>query len=520
MYSKMICGTLSGLSAEKISVESDVSFGFPVFHIVGLADTAIKESKERVRSAIVNTGFSFPQERVIVNLSPADIKKEGTHFDLPIALGILSAGQKIRMRKAWTEQNCAFLGELALDGSLVRIRGMLPLLVDLRDAGIKNFFIPWQNLKEAEIVSDITLLPARHLREVVEHVSGESRIAARIGGKRCDIKYSVPMKEEKPDFSEVIGQENAKRALQISASAMHNILMVGSPGCGKSMLARRLSGILPPLTYGEMLELTKIYSICGLIDEDQPLITERPFRTPDTKITPAALVGGGNRPKPGEVTLAHLGVLFLDELPEFSRVSLEALRGPMEDETASISRTGGKLLFPAKFLTVAAMNPCPCGYAGDPARECTCTPYQISRYQSKLSGPFLDRIDLFVHINSQISGNFGKEERDRTSDRRSLSTAELRRGVLQAREAQNRRFERDDIFYNSQMQQRHIKKYCILSQTCEQLLNEACRALKLSFRGYCRILRVARTIADIEGSENIEEKHLAEAITYKERKLG
>ena len=266
MYSRIICGTLSGLSAEKISVESDVAFGFPAFHIVGLADTAIKESKERVRSAIVNTGFSFPQERVIVNLSPADIKKEGTHFDLPIALGILSAGQKIRIRKEWKGSDCAFLGELALDGSLVRIRGMLPLLVDLRAAGVKKFIIPSQNLKEAEIVSDITLLPAKHLREVAEHVSGGRQIASKEGGKNDSSVNSVLSGAGGVDFSEVIGQENAKRALQISASAMHNILMVGSPGCGKSMLARRLPGILPPLTYGEMIELTKIYSVCGMID--------------------------------------------------------------------------------------------------------------------------------------------------------------------------------------------------------------------------------------------------------------
>ena len=518
MYSRIICGTLSGLSAEKISVESDVAFGFPAFHIVGLADTAIKESKERVRSAIVNTGFSFPQERVIVNLSPADIKKEGTHFDLPIALGILSAGQNIRMQRAWRGPDCAFLGELALDGSLVRIRGMLPLLVDLRAAGVKTFFIPSQNLKEAEIVSDITLLPAKHLREVAEHVSGGRQIVPKAGGKNDRRVNHALSGAGGVDFSEVIGQENAKRALQISASAMHNILMVGSPGCGKSMLARRLPGILPPLTYGEMIELTKIYSICGLIDEEQPLITARPFRTPDTKITPAALVGGGARPKPGEATLAHLGVLFLDELPEFSRAGLEALRGPMEDEEIAISRMGGKLLFPAKFLTVAAMNPCPCGYLGDPVRECTCTPYQISRYQSKLSGPFLDRIDLFVHVNSQIPDDFRKTAERRTSGGGALSTEELREGVLRAREAQDKRFEKEDIFYNSQMQQRHIKKYCVLSQTCENLLNEAYRVMKLSLRGCYRILRVARTIADVDGAENIEEKHLAEAITYKERK--
>ena len=514
----MICGTLSGLSAEKISVESDVSFGFPTFHIVGLADTAIKESKERVRSAIVNTGFSFPQERVIVNLSPADIKKEGTHFDLPIALGILTAGQKIRMKRAWKDEECAFLGELALDGSLVRIRGMLPLLVDLRAAGVKNFFIPSQNLKEAEVVSDITIFPAKHLRDVTEHISGGRQIEAKIGGEYYSAGDFLSNSAEAADFSEVMGQENAKRALQISAAAMHNILMVGSPGCGKSMLARRLLGILPPLCYEEMIELTKIYSVCGLTDEQHPLINARPFRAPDTKISPAALVGGGIKPKPGEVTLAHLGVLFLDELPEFSRISIEALRGPMEDEAVAVSRSGGKLLFPAKFLTVAAMNPCPCGYAGDPRRECTCTPYQISRYRSKLSGPFLDRIDLFVYVNSVIYDGFEIEAEDQARHERVLSTSDLRRGVLRARKAQDRRFKKEDIFYNSQMQQRHIKKYCALSREGERLLNEAYRVMKLSIRGCCRILRVARTIADIEGAENIEERHLAEAITYKEQK--
>lgn len=511
MYSKLICGTLSGLSAEKVFVESDVACGFPSFYIVGLADAAIKESKERVRAAVSNSGFPFPQERVTVNLSPADRKKEGTHFDLPVALSILSAGGKLRFKKEWMRENWACLGELTLDGRLVRIRGLLPMLIDLKAEGIEKLILPEENLEEALAVSGIILYPAKNLREAADHLCGSRTIAERRGdGEAYLRRRRAAGKEDKTekDFSEVLGQETAKRAMQISASAMHNILMIGSPGTGKSMLAQRLPGILPPLSYDEMIELTKIYSISGLLDVRQPLMTSRPFRCPDTKVTPAALAGGGKKPMPGEVSLAHLGVLFLDETPEFSRESLETLRGPMETETVTISRTGGRYIFPAKFLTAAAMNPCPCGYAFDPSRECTCTESQIRHYWARLSGPFLDRIDLFIHVNSPVGRILPGEKSE-------ISSEQLKKGVLRARRAQKERFRTEKIRYNSQMSSRHLEKYCRLDRESERLLEEAYEKLRMSSRSCSRVLRVARTIADIEDSEEIRFRHLAEAITYK-----
>lgn len=505
-------GTLSGLRGKAVTVEANVTFGFPVFHIVGLADTAIKESKERVRAAIINAGADFPQERVIVNLSPADIRKEGTHFDLPLAVSVLTAGGRICEKKRAEGRKSAFFGELALDGSVVPVRGILPLLIDLSASGIKDFFIPARNVREASLVPGIRLLPVSTLREVLNHLAGTRLIRPVDTGTRRR-ETAVPENgAADPDYSDVEGQEEAKRALQISAAAMHNILLTGPPGSGKSMLVRRLPGILPPMSWEETVEVTKIYSICGMLDEENPLIRKRPFRAPDTRITPAALVGGGRNPKPGEVSLAHLGVLFLDELPEYQRRSLEALRLPMEEENAAVVRTGGKVIFPSKFLTAAAMNPCPCGYMGDDRRECTCTQYEISRYRAKLSGPFLDRIDLFVPVcrpeNISFFGGKGSGA--------GLSTAQLKEGVMRARSAQKKRFEGEHISYNSQMNPGHLRKFCRLGEASEALLAEAARNLSLSMRSCHRILRTARTIADLEGKDRIEEQHIAEAIRYKE----
>ena len=514
IYSRTISGTLSGLNGKRVAVEANVTFGFPVFHIVGLADTAIKESKERVQAAISNAGADFPRERVTVNLSPADIRKEGTHFDLPVAVSILQAGGRTGKKRCQELEKCAFFGELALDGSVVPVRGILPLLIDLSACGIKSFFIPSGNLKEASIVSGIRLLPVSTLRQVLDHLAGIRRIPQI----RTEEKRKAEAEKEavqSPDYADVKGQEEAKRALQISAAAMHNVLLTGPPGSGKSMLVRRLPGILPPMTYEEMLEVTKIYSICGMLDEEEPMIRRRPFRAPDTRVTPAALTGGGTRPKPGEVSLAHLGVLFLDELTEYPRKSLESLRGPMEDETAAVVRSGGKVVFPAKFLTAAAMNPCPCGYAGDTKRECTCTPYEIARYRSKLSGPFLDRIDLFVTVRRPekvpLFGGCAEEN--------CLSSAQLLEGVMLARGMQKNRFRTESVSYNSQMTADHLRRFCRLGEASENLLQEAAGRLHLSVRSCHRILRTARTIADLDGKDRIGELHIAEAIRYKEHGL-
>ncbi len=511
IYSRTISGTLSGLNAETVTVEANVTFGFPVFHIVGLADTAIKESKERVRAAIINAGANFPQERVIVNLSPADIRKEGTHFDLPLAVSILTAAGRNCGKIPGEGEKCAYFGELALDGSVVPVKGILPLLIDLSASGIQTFFIPAGNLKEASIVPGIRLLPVSALRELLDHFAGTRMIRPVETGRCRKADIAGTGGTYGTDYADVEGQEEAKRALQISAAGLHNVLLVGPPGSGKSMLIRRLPGILPPMTWEETVEVTKIYSICGMLDAENPLMTERPFRAPDMRITPASLVGGGMRPKPGEISLAHLGVLFLDELPEYSRQCLEALRVPMEEEAAVVVRTGGKVIFPAKFLTAAAMNPCPCGYLGDDRRECTCTQYEIARYRARLSGPFLDRIDLFVPVRRPDRISFFEDDGNRTG----MSTAQLREGVIRARSAQERRFDREPISYNSQMTPGQLKKFCRLSEASEKLLAEAVRSLALSVRSGHRILRTARTIADLEGKDRIEERHIAEAIRYK-----
>ncbi len=500
MYSKVKSSTLCGLDAVEVTVESDVAFGLPSLNIVGLPDTAIRESKERVRTAIANSGFSFPDKRVTVNLSPADVRKVGTHFDLPIAVCILESSTR-------TENDAcayAFLGELTLDGRIDPVKGILPMLTGLRDCGVERIVIPAGNKAEATLIDGMDIYPAETLRDVIEFIRGEKDLKC-VNFERS--AFTAP-DEDGPDFADVAGQESAKRALQAAAAGMHNVLMVGAPGAGKTMLARRLPSIMPPMTYEEQLEVTKIHSVFGDMPAGRALALTRPFRAPDHTVSPAALIGGGRPVKAGEATLAHLGILFLDELPEFSRSAIESLRKPMEDEQCAVSRVSGKVIFPSKFLTVCAMNPCPCGFYGDSRNECTCAPGDVTRYRAKLSGPFLDRIDMTVNLQVPDID----EVKNRSEG---ASSSDLRADVERACEIQKRRFRDEAISFNSQMKPEHIKKYCKLDAPAEKLMNDAYNRLKLSIRSYDRILRVSRTLADLEDSKDIQMCHVAEAISYK-----
>ena len=500
MYSRIRSAALNGIDAEEIIVETDLARGFPSFSIVGLPDTAIRESKERVRAALVNSGYRFPDGRVTVNLSPAGVRKVGTHFDLPIALCILiSSGMVV-----WRDRlECAFIGELTLNGSIKRVRGLLPMITGLSEKGVRSFVIPEENRSEGELTSGVDVFCAGNLDEAVQFICSGSPLK-----KAESVSFQMWNGEQIDDFSDVAGQEQAKRALQIAAAGMHNLLMSGSPGSGKTMLARRLPGIMPPLSYEESLEVTKIYSIDGLLNEERPMISRRPFRAPDHTISPTALIGGGVRVKAGEVSLAHNGVLFLDELPEFSRNALESLRKPMEDEKVTISRLSGSVTLPSCFLAIAAMNPCPCGYYGDPSHPCTCSESQIRRYRSRLSGPLLDRMDLYVTVSVP-------KYEDIYSHHGGISTADLAEPVLRARKIQDLRYQKEPIRYNSQMRAEQIRKYCQLNKETEELFRSAFKTKKLSVRSYDRILKVARTIADLEGREQISLSDAAEAVQYK-----
>ena len=437
MYAQVKSGSLYGLQGEMVLVEADLSAGLPALTIVGLPDISVKESRERIRSAILNSGYRFPSKRITINLVPAGNKKEGTHFDLPIAIGIMSAAG---MLEDGFFSDYAFLGELSLDGKIHGITGALPLVMSLRNQGIRKIVLPRSNVAEAAIIKDVDLYPVSHLIEVVDFLNGENLL-------KPYTKTLAMNKEEKPlteDFSEVTGQESAKRALQLSAAGVHNLLMIGPPGAGKTMMARRMPGILPEMTYEERLEATKIYSIAGLLSAQMPMITESPFRAPHHTISATALIGGGSYPKPGEVSLAHFGVLFLDELPEFSRKVLELLRQPMETEEVIISRVRGKATFPAKNLVLAAMNPCPCGFSwSDTGHRCTCTQNQIQGYLSKLSGPLLDRIDIHIEILPVKYDAFLMDEPGQSAPRK--SSAAMKKEVEQARIIQAERYEGERI---------------------------------------------------------------------------
>lgn len=514
MYSQVKSGSLCGLTSEQVLVETDLSPGLPVFNVVGLPDASVRESKERIRAAIINSGYRFPAKRITINLAPAGTRKEGTHFDLPIALGVMISIGYIKKEKTI---NFAFLGELSLDGSINRINGALPLVIGLRNQGIQKIVLPEANAEEASAIDDVVLYPVKHLTEIAGYFEGENEISPFQRNKNTDQKQMG----EEIDFSDVAGQEGVKRALQVAAAASHNLLLIGPPGAGKTMMARRMPGILPAMTYEEKLEVTKIYSIAGQLSSDRPMITVRPFRSPHHTISGAALVGGGSSPKPGEVSLAHHGILFLDELPEFSRFIIEMLRQPIEDEKVTISRLRGTISFPSKFMLLASMNPCPCGYYGDQTHQCTCTQNQIRNYLSKISGPFLDRMDMNIEIMPVKYKDLVDIESMEMESMKieypvpTKNSTIMRAEVEAARQIQLQRYQDEDISYNCQLTPAMMKKYCALDRETRGLLETAFHQLSLSARAHNKIIKMGRTIADMEGSEKIRIKHIAEAIQYR-----
>ena len=503
MLSKIFTSATYGIDAFLIEVETNVEKNVPNFTIVGLPDNAVKESKERVITAIKNCGFEFPARRITINLAPADIKKEGSSFDLPIAIGILSANENVS--SSFLEDSI-FLGELALDGKLRHVRGALPISVEARKKGIKRIILPVEAAMEASIVDDIEVYGLSSLSEVVAFLNGDLQLNRTLTNK--DELFSR-INRYHLDFSDVKGQENVKRALEVAAAGAHNIIMIGPPGSGKTMLAKRFPSILPPMTFNEALETTKIHSIAGILPKDSALVTERPFRNPHHTVSDAALVGGGSFPRPGEVSYAHHGVLFLDELPEFKKNVLEVLRQPLEDAKVTVSRSKLSLEFPANFMLAAAMNPCPCGYFTDPSKDCTCTPPQIQRYMAKISGPLLDRIDIHIEVPAV-------KFKELSSKGDSEHSAAIRERVIAAREIQLKRFkEIKHIYNNGDMGSKEVRMYCKLDSTGEELLKMAMTKLGFSARAYDRILKVSRTIADLEKSDNIQPQHLSEAIQYR-----
>lgn len=503
MVNKVKTATVIGLNAYEVSVEVDVQNGLPGFSIVGLPDTAINEARDRVRSAVKNSNFSFPAKKIVVNLAPADLKKVGTSFDLPIAVGILVEEGGLTSEAL---KDYAFIGELSLNGDLRGVRGVLPLVMGLKEIGVKNVIVPFENASEAGLIDGINVYPAESLGDVANHFVEEPLKVTKVNIS----DYLSEINETfEYDFKNVKGQQKAKKALEIAAAGAHNVLMIGSPGSGKTLMAKCFASILPPLELSEALELTKIYSVCGLLSSDKPLMTKRPFRPIHHTASANGIIGGGSNPMPGEITLAHRGVLFLDEMVEFPRNVLEVLRQPIEDGEIVISRTKHSIKYPAKFMLLGAMNPCPCGYKGDKEKQCTCSEYMVQRYLSKLSGPLLDRIDLQIDVprltTSELLSTADAPE----------SSADIRKRVINARRLQAERYKNENILTNSELTSELVKKYCQIDEASKAIFKTAIIKYQLSGRRYDRILKLARTIADLENSQNIEQRHLMQALQYK-----